>query len=160
MGYDLYWDEQPEAVAEIGAKVRAAGGFHKADDALRDEYWAAEGAAGNYFRTSLSSMGPLREVMEARGMGHWERPTNKTIYDEDFAEFRIEGAKGIPLGKLCSNDGWLIHPEEITEALFINASQSTVTEADFSSDAWDLERWQRWLRFLRGAIEHGGVRVW
>ena len=161
MGYDLYWDEKPDAVAEVEVKIRAAGGFPKASSELCNEYWAAESKAGNYFRTSLSSMGPLREVMEKRGMGHYLRPEDKSPYDEDYTEFRLKGTKGIPLGKLCSNDGWLIHPAEIKEALVANSELPPVTDADFEADSnWDAERWERWLRFLHGAIEHGGVRVW
>lgn len=156
MGYDLYWKRKPEAVAAVGDKVTAAGGFHKAADALREEYWAAEDAAGNYFRTSIRSMGPLRDFMEQRGMGHWEGPA----LGEGGTDYRVEGAKGIPLGKLCSNDGWLVHPEEIREALAVNDALPAPADADFGDEAWDAGRWESWLKFLRGAAEHGGFEVW
>lgn len=113
----------------------------------------------SYFRIGMGSMGPLHEVMVQRGMGHYERP-DKSIYDEDYVEFRLEGTKGIPLMKLRSNDGWLVHPEEIREALVINDEQLPVVDSDFSEDSWDAERWESWLMFLRGAAEHGGFKVW
>ena len=68
------------------------------------------------FRIGMGSMRPLHNAMLKRGMAHDERPT-ESIYDYPaIVEFRVE-AKGIPRMKLNSNDGWLVHPEEIREAL-------------------------------------------
>jgi hypothetical protein len=114
----------------------------------------------SYFRIGMGSMSPLWKVLEARGMGHRGRP-KESVYDPDIVAFRLPETKGIPLMKLGSNDGWLVHPEEITEALAIHDTLPPVTDADFGEDdRWDTERWDRWITFLRGAATHGGFKVW
>ena len=114
----------------------------------------------SYFRIGIGSMSPLHKVMRDRGMGHNERP-DKSVYDPDYAEFRLEGTKGIPLVKLGSNDGWLVHPEEIREALEADLKHTPVIQGDLGDpDRWDTERWESWVTFLRGALTHGGFKVW
>lgn len=110
----------------------------------------------SYFRVASSSMKPMRDAMEKRGMAHWWGPSMAVA----TVDFRAVGHAGIPLAKLSSNDGWLVHPEEIREALEADLKLAPVIQGDLGDpDRWDLERWRQWITFLRGAADNGGFKV-
>jgi hypothetical protein len=75
--------------------------------------------------------------------GYWEAR-------EDWLQARSP-LPGISIWKLASNEGWLVTPAEIADAL-----ERAQTDAAAQAD-WPL--WDVWLRFLRGAGSHGGFRV-
>lgn len=132
MGYDMDWVESSE---------------NESEDPFVSE---------SYFRVGAFSMGPLRKIMRERGMGHDMRPAFLVYASTDF---RTEGHKGIPLTKLSSNDGWLVHPEEIKQALLADILAPVITEDELGGESWDRERWESWLAFMRGAADHGGFKV-
>lgn len=76
----------------------------------------------------------------------------KKVFHPVLASHRGE-CPGIPLFKLESNDPWLITPAEIRPALEdIYRCGCPWPEED------DTERWDQWVEFLRGALDHGGFR--
>ena len=133
MGFDMDWIES--------------------SDATKDE---------SYFRAAMGSMGRLREVMLARGMTGYNGQPSIAEAKVDFHAFAANGGDfNIPIMKLSSNDGWVVHPAEIRAALATNDVLRPITQEELGDpDWWDLERWERWLTFLRGAAEHGGFEVW
>lgn len=134
MGYDLDWVRSSERESENPFKSE------------------------DYFRIGTFSMPALRDAMETRGMGHWLRPSD--LLNTGDTAFRVPGARGVPLTKLSSNDGWLVLPEEIREALVANDALPAATDGDFKEGGgWDAERWEAWIAFLRGAAEHEGFKV-
>lgn len=66
-------------------------------------------------------------------------------------------AQGILVEKLCSNDGWIVLPSEIKEALTIYGQHSPeVRKAIEDETPW----WTDWLKFLsRAAHEGDGFKV-
>ena len=79
---------------------------------------------------------------------------------------------GIPTHKLCSNDGWVVTPLEITGAI-AQLEMSGLPTPRYRTDAqfgeWyiagddeegePIEWWDAWIDWLKLAAEHGGFRV-
>jgi hypothetical protein len=62
-----------------------------------------------------------------------------------------EGGRGIPLHKLETPEDWYISPIELDEALEVASREPERMD--------DGKLWSDFLDFLRGAGEHGGMRV-
>lgn len=67
---------------------------------------------------------------------------------------------GIQLEKLCSNDGWLVTPEECRAAVKAY-EQNYKPDAGLSRTLSDEEAgwWPSWIEWLRLAADNGGFRV-
>lgn len=165
-------------------------------------------AQTDYFRLNIWGMGKCREVMDRYGMLADERPIEAEFpldspepYEEHFDfegepitdEARAYEATreqvlrarspepGIGWWKLCSNDGWVVTPEECREAL-ARAPECAKVHGPSPSELPGFERavanllglpdhattepveeiawWPEWLAFLRQAVQYGGFRVW
>ncbi|MER5352544.1 hypothetical protein ABT093_19705 [Kitasatospora sp. NPDC002551] len=64
---------------------------------------------------------------------------------------------GIPLYKLCSNDGWLVTPAEIKAAL---TSWEAADESDRRTAVGEHDWFPEWIDWLGKAKERGGFRVY
>lgn len=169
-----------------GAGERADGAERRA---LLEEQWKLEDETNSYFRLNIWGMGEYREVMERIGMLEWEEseppfpdpahyeiPMMKTVdgyenYDEDspeYAAYRValrvklsHGTVGvIPGHKLCSNDGWIVTPEECEAALETYReylAEGHSIEALLSDG--NIKSWQEWIKFLETAATAGGFEV-
>lgn len=116
-----------------------------------------------YCRRSIWSMGPLRDAMEQVRFGdvtmaYWangEYPyPGEDATEEDLLAWLRSTADerpGIPLHKLCSNDGWWVTSAECQSALHIWERAGMPMDEEFGDD---------WIPFLRSAAEHGGFRVY
>jgi hypothetical protein len=114
-----------------------------------------------YFRRNIFSMGPLRDAMEAIGvgdatMGYWpvSDPEWPTDPDEEELDNFLRAARderpGISLHKLCSNDGWWVTAMECRTALDIWERAGMPAHDEFRDD---------WIAFLRQAAKNGGFRT-
>lgn len=118
---------------------------------------------GQYFRLNIFGMGDYRELMGRCGMVDWEvgPPSDPTDWDDDEQRLRWqedvpETTQGIAGYKLCSNDGWLVTPEECTAA--VRAWREHEDEMRENEDLEDY--WFSWVGFIEGAIDTGGFRVY
>jgi len=152
-----------------------------------------------YFRLNIWGMGEYRNHMLVRGMVEWDSEIGEWPQAEDFKvsqeellqwpeddeeaspEFTAwreatEAIKGQDHGgviagyKLCSNDGWIVTPNEIGRALLQyelwkqqNGGEPLLTaESDMEEDEHGNKEsyWQKWIEYLKAACDHGGVEVW
>ena len=116
-----------------------------------------------YFRRNIFGMGPLRDAMgEVTDgkvtMGYWARgaapdfPTNGTEHEVMWwLKTSRDESPGIPLHKLCSNDGWWVTVPECMSALAIWERAGTPQLHEFGDD---------WIPFLRAAVKNGGFRTY
>ena len=115
-----------------------------------------------YFRRNIFGMGPLRDAMAAIGgpdapMAYWpvaEPEWPKDGSDADIAQFlrdTRDERPGIPLHKLCSNDGWWVGVVECRTALDIWERAGTPEVEAFRDD---------WIPFLQSAAKNGGFRTY
>lgn len=118
-----------------------------------------------YFRRNIFNMGPLREALGSIGdlvnditMGYW--PVNGTPEwpsgaDEDAIEQHLRATfderPGIPLHKLCSNDGWWVTAAECRSALDIWERAGMPDHEEFRQD---------WIPFLQTAAKNGGFKTY
>lgn len=65
--------------------------------------------------------------------------------------------RGIPIGKFCSNDGWLVTPAQCGAALAAWRAQPAAVRAHVEGEA---EWWGRWIAYLTYAKDRGGFRVY
>jgi hypothetical protein len=167
----------------------------------------------SYYRLNIWGMGRCREAMQHYNMlafgepeydysdlpnfpepeeEHWDddmEPLTHEAREYRMMQHRILSAgspdPGIPIWKLCSNDGWLVTPQECLQALerapqaarAYNTMVSELPEPERSIVASygmalgmteqpkeavpeELEWWGSWLDFLRGAALNGGFRVY
>lgn len=89
-------------------------------------------------------------------------------YREALAAYLSAGptpATAMPMWKFCSNDGWLVRPDEITAAL---QTYRKVVEEDPDPDRvkytldrnkFDADYWNEWIAFLGRGVEYGGITV-
>lgn len=70
----------------------------------------------------------------------------------------IQPPVGIPSYKLCSNDQWLVTPNEIRAALAAYELNGPADDERFE-DEYEREEWDEWLHFMKVSAEHGGFRV-
>ena len=115
-----------------------------------------------YFRRNIWGMGPLRDDMttigggDAATMGYWpdyepEWPRDGTPEEfEVFLKAARDERPGIPLHKLCSNDGWWVTAMECRTALDIWEQAGMPEVESFRDD---------WISFLQTAAKHGGFRT-
>lgn len=115
-----------------------------------------------YFRRNMFGMGPLRDQLEMVSdgqmtMGYWSRsepPFPRGGNDDDvIAWLRATGDErpGIPLHKLCSNDGWWVTGAECRSALDIWERAGSPMPEEFRDD---------WIPFLQAAAKNGGFRTY
>lgn len=182
MGYDMFLEDSglgEEIDSPLSAWLHA---MHVDPDAEVDD--------PNYFRANIWGMRELRGWMEPYGMLDWEEefrfpssegfnvPKNEEGYwDEESEEYKaLEAANDavrdrdtgsvIPGAKLCSNDGWLVTPTEITNALVAYRQAVEEGAPQFPPEPEDAGRfdykkfWNDWLAFLMRAVPAGGFRVW
>lgn len=72
------------------------------------------------------------------------------------------GGVSIPMHKFCSNDGWVVTPDEALWALTEYHARSQ-EERDAALDATGIEDrryWQSWLDYLMASTRHEGFEVW
>lgn len=139
-----------------------------------------------YFRANIWGMGILRGAMKAAGvmdMHHgdvkWlkvskeEEAINENAWEEKnghLKRFRSKTASAVPIGKFCSNDGWVVVPDE---CLIIANGLDTLLKAGTPivyRDTWegkdvtvgeeDLKYVQEFADYCRRASTHGGFEVW
>jgi hypothetical protein len=116
-----------------------------------------------YFRRNIFGMGPLRDAMQSIGvgdaatMGYWplsEPDWPRDADDDEIADF-LKAARderpGIPMHKLCSNDGWWVTAMECRTALDIWEQAGMPAKEEFRDD---------WIPFLQQAAKHGGFRTY
>jgi len=125
-----------------------------------------------YYRQNIWGMGRMREAMETARMGYWSEaepiswPDPDDYSDNDALEAALEpilshhpdGGDGVPLFKLCTNDGWIITPPEC------EAAWSAWTKAEGSIghfyDTDTVRELKLLAEYLRAAAKHGGARVY
>jgi hypothetical protein len=151
MGYDIYF---------VGESAEDATGID----------------ATGYFRRNIWGMGPLRDAMAKAKMGYWPEsdllaafPSRDDFPDDDDYERASEPVLtqhpgegwGVPLHKLCSNDGWIITPSECLEACAALEEYRKAHGLDeFKDDMATDEALVEFATFLRAAADHEGARVW
>jgi hypothetical protein len=118
-----------------------------------------------YFRLNISGMSLFRGIMNRLGMVDWGAEASALGTDVNFSD------KGISGYKLCSNDGWLVTPEELHNALSVYQSRAA-DRAEVMHQTFQLEfytpedskwlsgYWRQWIAFLKRAEKHGGFRVY
>ena len=126
-----------------------------------------------YLRRSMGSQGAFRNALQEAGMGYWAvgyddkapwpeapvLPNGETEYDN--AEYRaavnhrlthsFDERPGIPLHKLCMNEGWWVTRIECATALDLWDRHGQQMPEDFRDDV---------LPFLAAAAKNGGFRVY
>ena len=151
MGYDIYFREMPHADATGIAAV-------------------------GYFRRNIWGMGPLREAMADAGMGYWSPsgdgirfPTPNDFTDDEAFQAALEPVlshhpddhPGVPLHKLCTNDGWIITPDECAQAWTAFEQFSASDDLSRFADKMETnESIKEFAEFLKAAAECGGARVY
>lgn len=79
----------------------------------------------------------------------------------EHLSWHIEPAFGIALHKFCTNDGWLVTPEEIAAALeSYRVHRAEEVKVIVGGDAEELDYWIQWIAYLQRAQHRGGFRVW
>jgi len=103
---------------------------------------------------------------------HDEDETDSSTWPERLRRFREDAMRvlawspeipGIPLHKLSSNDGWLVHPIDCLGALhrldeFRQVHGDTAALLP-SFDGRPVGWWGDWIAYLHLASQHGGFRV-
>lgn len=140
----------------------------------------------DYFRANIWGMGLLRGAMKAGNvmdLDHcnvvWpdiDQNTNESDDDyqarldeayEPLRAFRSEDHKLVPIGKFCSNDGWIIVPEEcilIADALdkvtSFHYKPFMGAEEFIDIDNENMPFVKEFAEFCRHAAKHDGFKVW
>lgn len=73
-----------------------------------------------------------------------------------------DGIIGIAGHKFDSNDGWLVTPDEIGQAIDAYRKHSGEHVKSVLADAGikNIDYWLKWIGYLERAQRHGGFRVW
>jgi hypothetical protein len=186
-----HWEAQNAASEHPGsdAWLDASQAYQAAMEAERHLDWG-------YFRANISGMGVLRELSMACGlMVESESPkwrpldefglTSDAYFDmsegdvepnEGFQEYQAAQRRnlrhhgtafsGLPVHKFCSNDGWVVTPEEIEAGLArmdmakLDAAFTDRQLRRSDGDEGIREFFAGWLLFLSRAKEYGGFEVW
>jgi hypothetical protein len=176
MGFDLHWEEYPKNAA--AAKVGDAPGYFRLNGRGMSEAVDAMNAIG---MVNLS-WPPYPEAAAfdlPEAPPFWSEAGEPIAYPPDTPEGRfqraavdvLESDSGglIPSYKLGSNDGWRVTPEEIERALAAldvyaakhpEAEDPTLHIAADDGTILELDWWGEWIAYLRGAVDHGGIRVY
>lgn len=128
----------------------------EAQAVVNEAYEALGRANVGYFRLNIHGMSRYRQAMAAMRMLDTRRaPAGCTT------EWTPDKPTGIPVDKLCSNDGWLVTPAEIRAALASYGTLDPRDEAHILDECQvaDPEYWGRWIDYLRRAADRGGFRV-
>ena len=130
--------------------------LHVCDDT--GEPLATDYEDDRYLRRNIFGMGPLRDVLENLDIGYWPAGAGKSYPqggDEadvmDWLRDTRDERPGIPLHKLCSNDGWWVTAAECKSALQLWESLGSPVAEEFRDD---------WIPFLRAAAANGGFRTY
>jgi hypothetical protein len=140
----------------------------------------------DYFRANIWGMGILRGAMKAGNVmdldhdnPEWpdlEQSENETEGDyqarcdeahEPIRSFRSTNPKLVPIGKFCSNDGWVIVPEEcnlIADALdkvnSFHYKPFMGNEEFIEAGSENMIYVKEFAEYCRHAAKHGGFNVW
>jgi hypothetical protein len=174
VGYDLYMENvrDPGLAAKADEYERRWSEFMKfkygdesPEAASAREAWVRT-PRPTYFRFSIFGMGPFREAMESLGMlrydgRKWPHDMGE-IEQQEWVASTLDPCDALRGEKFCSNDGWLVTPEEIKAALATyDALDRGAAETQVSLYVQDVRYWREWIGFLRNAAEKAeGFRVW
>lgn len=178
MGYDMYvCDNDGHELVESGWQGIDAlhPGIDLTDEAAVDAAWDAIFDGPFYLRRSMGNQGSLRAALLDTRMGYeavgkptfpdW--PGDEHFDSRDYSPVTEQGQQyrvavqhtlrstfderpGIPLHKLCSNDGWWVTAAEVRSALAMWELAGQPYHPGLRDDV---------LPFLNKAAENGGFRV-
>lgn len=110
---------------------------------------------------------------DSTAVGKWdsEEWANYTRYKEAHSAHlsaHSNDAPGIAIHKLCSNDGWIVTPDECNSALEVYARAFPRELSDEAKEIINATQeggessnyWNQWLAFLASSANHGGFRVY
>ncbi|MGH3648049.1 MAG: hypothetical protein ACRDTM_12845 [Micromonosporaceae bacterium] len=69
------------------------------------------------------------------------------------------GGHAIPGHKFFTNDGWIVTPDEIKAALSAYEAAGAGAAERLLSTQNELNYWDRWIAYLRRAVDHEGFEV-
>ncbi|MFF3300932.1 hypothetical protein [Streptomyces sp. NPDC002908] len=153
-----------------------------AEKAHREAFNALAAVEKSYFRLNIWGMSTCREWMDVLGMvtdqpaPEWPEPgayglddypdeDSKTLTDDErkfladheaASDHEPQPVTGIPMYKLCSNDGWLVTAAQCAAALEAWEKAPAARRADVASER---EWWPSWIAFLTHSKDRGGFRV-
>ena len=134
------------------------------------------------YRLSIWGMGNVREIFRSLGLGYFAAyeekfppyPGEEHIDDtgdasvgiadigreyiakrDEILRYREQGVRGINLNKFCSNDGWLVTPEECSDVAELYG-QLKANGHQFDAEHDYVERFIEWII---AAKDCGGFRV-
>jgi hypothetical protein len=175
----LYGLKADEDEFERDAEGQLTPAGQEARSVLVREKFDLQDKEGAYFRASIFGMGLLRDELEAQGLGHWAEPpgfpnypgdhhfdgsTDVPVTDEGKAYvealqgvlgFVAEGEQGVALGKFCSNDGWIVTPEECR---YVAENADLGLQGDLGGS--NRRYWAEFIRFFRKCGKGKGFEVW
>jgi len=159
MGYDMSLVETPPEL--VAAKEAYSNWWKSYDKGNRD--FDTLPSDPTYFRLNIFGMGTYRIFMSQFHMlaENYEMPKFKNNKQwEKVIDSPLAGEEpGIPVDKLCSNDGWLVRPEECASAIKqYERFSRDIVKIHVGED--NLEYWDKWIAFIRLAANHGGFRVY
>lgn len=193
MGYDMYWHKAPEraedvgifddpayfrlniwgmgrvrrAMAELGMVYVAAGDEDEFPNLAsygltQAEYEAIEYHAESWADEELKAA--YAKVTEGQKAAHEQY--EKAV--ETHLSAHPRGGSGIPVHKLGSNDGWIVTPEEISQALTVyypwrekhgKEHEELVLQFLEATDPDWLKVWNDWIEWMDKARQYEGFRV-
>jgi hypothetical protein len=139
-----------------------------------------------YFRLNIWGMGIARQIMQERGMIHYEGDhpdwplvedfgfsseneyyeaseddDRKMSYDAANRQVKVFSPEvpGIPAWKFGSNDGWVVTPIDIGGAM-VRLRESGLSEVMPTYDGHTVDWWPDWIEWMNLAAAHGGFEVW
>lgn len=193
MGYDMYWHKAPERAENVGifddpayfrlniwgmGRIRAVmtdlgmvytpeGGRERFPDLSDYDLTDEQYDAIEYHDESWVSQ-ELKDLYVK--LDHTHKIAHNR-YKRAVAEYLAAtppGGRGIPAHKLASNDGWIVTPEEIRQALSvygdIRAAHGAAHERILfkmleSEDPGWVKLWDEWIEWITEARKYEGFRV-
>jgi leucyl-tRNA synthetase len=187
MGYDMYWVHTPEKLqkqlTELSTEIHDLYHSELTDTSAENDATRAATRTAlierrdelsiNYFRLNIWGMSRARNLLYEYGMAY---DSDSDHFSEDgvvvdprtspLATAGVQdGVPGIAIHKLCSNDGWIVTPEECLGALaqwriYCKEHGLDLRHAPETPDDGPVDWWQDFLAFLASSAEHGGFAVY